>query len=244
MVMRSVAALLFLALVSASPAFAQTVEVAPGVHVKKKTYPVPKNEQPFYGLAPKTPYLAAEDEKFVTGIVQSLGSRERALDETLRRGWSAFRSGDLVVASRRFNQAYLIAPEQSRVYHAFAALVETRFNDTDYADELFRIALKQPDPAETLRADYGRLLLITKRPADALPILEQAVVDAPKFGNAWSNLGFARLQTGDRSGACAAAAEAEKLVNHEIVNSDIALLKRAAQCGNRADGQRTRISPA
>jgi predicted Zn-dependent protease len=229
--MRSLVALLVLTLMLACPAVAEMVEVAPGVHVTKKTYPVPDNEQPFFGfVVTKTPAHIAADEKFVTQVVQLSGSRPRAVDEALKRGWGALLSGDAVMASRRFNQAYLIAPEQSGVYHAFAALVQTRFNDTDYAQELLRVALKQPNPPDTLRADYGRLLLIAKRPADARPILEQAVVDTPKFGNAWSNLAFARLQTGDRLGACEAASEAEKLANLDNVKSDIVLLKREGKC--------------
>jgi Tfp pilus assembly protein PilF len=228
--MRSFATLLFVMLVLASPAIAEIVEVAPGVHLTKKSYPVPENEQPFFGFVAKTPAHSAADEKFVTQLVELSGSRQRALDEALRRGWGGLLSGDAVTASRRFNQAYLIAPEQSGVYQAFAALVQMRFHDTDYAEELFRVALKQPNPRETLRADFGRLLLMEKRPTDARPILEQAVVDTPKFGNAWSNLGFARLLTGDRLGACAAASEAEKLANPDNVKSDIILLKREGQC--------------
>lgn len=228
--MRSAFALLVSIFMLASSAFAETVEVAPGVHVTKKTYPVPVNEQPFFGFEVKTPALIGADESFVAQIIQLSASRDQALHETLKRGWNALLSGDAVTAARRFNQAYLIAPEQSGIYHAFAALVQTRFHDAEYADELFRVALKQPNPAETLRADYGRQLLIVKRPADARPILEQAVKDAPKFGNAWSNLAFARLQTGDGPGACVAAAEAEKLLNLDNVKSDIALLKRVAKC--------------
>ncbi|HEX6001674.1 MAG TPA: hypothetical protein VFZ16_20105 [Hyphomicrobiaceae bacterium] len=241
--MRSIVPLLFLAILLAStafklsksyleekPAVAEIVEVAPGVRVTKKTYPVPMNERPFYGFATKPPSLIALDEEFVANMIRDTGSRQRALDEALKRGWNAFHSRDFVIASRRFNQAYVIMPEASGVYHAFAALVQTRFNDMDYADELFRIALKQPEPSQMLRADYGRHLLMAKRPVDALPMLEQAVIDAPKFGNAWSNLAIARLQTGNRSGACAAAAEGEKLPNPGIVISDIALLKRSAKC--------------
>ena len=67
----------------------------------------------------------------------------------------------------RFNQAFLISPEQSRVYHGFAVIAQARFNDLDAADELFRIALKQPNPVKALKADYGRLLLVAKRPRDA-----------------------------------------------------------------------------
>jgi hypothetical protein len=39
----------------AGAAIAQTVEVAPGVQVTKKTFPVPINEAPFFGFADKTP---------------------------------------------------------------------------------------------------------------------------------------------------------------------------------------------
>jgi Tfp pilus assembly protein PilF len=228
--MKILLAILTLTIMSANPAVADTVEVAPGVQVTKKVYSVPENEQPFFGFVEKTSPQIAADEKFTAEIVQALGSRQKALDETLKRGWSALQSGDLGMAGRRFNQAYLISPEQSRVYHAFAVLVQLRFNDADYADELFRAALKQSNPNATLRADYGRFLLIAKRPADALPILEQAVIDTPKFGNAWSNLAFARLQTGDRQGACSAASEAEKLANASNVRSDLDLLKREAKC--------------
>ena len=36
-----------------SPAAAETVEVAPGVQVTKRTYAAPINEQPFFGFAVK-----------------------------------------------------------------------------------------------------------------------------------------------------------------------------------------------
>lgn len=228
--MKSVFALFIAMLAFAHTATAETVEVAPGVQVTKKTYPVPENEQPFFGFSIKTSAQHDADDKFVAQVVQLSGSRQQALEAALKRGWGALLAGDVITASRRFNQAYLIAPEQSGIYHAFGALVQMRFNDIEYADELLRIALKQPKPAESLRADYGRMLLIARRPADARPILEQAVVDTPKSGNTWSNLAFARLQTGDRTGACAAASEAEKLVNLDNVISDIVLLKREGKC--------------
>jgi Tfp pilus assembly protein PilF len=228
--MRTIAAYFILTFVLVSPVLAETIEVAPGIRVTKKSYIAPGNEQPFYGFVTKTPAQLEADEKIKSELLKLSDSPQRILDELLRIGWRSLASGDLVTAGRRFNQAYLLAPEQSRIYQAFAALVQTRFNDTEYADELFRVALKQPNPAATLRADYGRFLLIVKRPTEARPVLEQAVIDAPKFGNAWSNLAFARLQTGDRPGACAAATEAEKLINFDNIRSDLALLRGQAKC--------------
>lgn len=219
-----------LALICSASALAGTVEVAPGVQVTKKSYAAPANEQPFFGFIDKTAAMQDTDRKFVAQIIQAVGSRERAFDAAVKRGWTSRSSGDFVNAGRRFNQAWLIGPEQSGVYHGFAALVQRRFNDVDYADELFRVALKQPNPEKTLRADHGRLLLIARRPADAKPVLEQAVVDLPNFDSAWSNLGLARLMTGDAKGACEAAAEAERHVRTDNVKGDIALIRREAKC--------------
>ena len=97
----------------------------------------------------------------------------------------------------RFNQAFLVAPEQSVVYHGLAAVAQIRFNDLAFAEELFRIAGKQPNPLKMLNADYGRVLLVAKRPKEAQPVLEQAVKDTPDFGDAWINLAWARQQNGD-----------------------------------------------
>ena len=89
-------------------------------------------------------------------------------------------------------------------------IAQARFNDFDAADELFKIALKQPNPVKALKADYGRLLLIAKRPRDAQEVLDQAVKETPDFSDAWTNLAWARFQNGDAAAACAAAEEAAK----------------------------------
>jgi predicted Zn-dependent protease len=217
-------------LMSAAHANAQTVEVAPGVQVTKKTYPVPINEQPFFGFSAKTPEQSVADQQFVAALLQATGSQDKAFENASKRGWNAIYSGNYAEAAKRFNQAFLVAPERSAVYQGFAAIVQARFNDLTFADELFRIARKQPNPSRLLNADYGRFLLIAKRPRDAQPVLEQAVVDAPDFGDAWSNLAFARIQNGHREAACAAADEAGKRNPSANASRDIALLKSQAQC--------------
>ena len=159
-------------------AAAETVEVAPGVQVTKRAYTAPINEQPFFGFAVKDSAQQAADANFVNAIIQAAGTREKAFDETAKRGWRAVNAGRMGEAAQRFNQAFLISPEQSAVYQGFAAVTQARFKDLDATEELFRIALKQPHPMKALNADYGRFLLIAKRPRDAQPVLEQAVKDA------------------------------------------------------------------
>ncbi len=209
---------------------ADTVETAPGVRVTKRTFKAPVNEQPFFGFADKTDAQRAADDKFVHDLVQASGSREKALDEVAKRGWRALGSGKYGEAAVRFNQAYLVAPEQSVVYHGLAAIAQIRFNDLEFAEELFRIAGKQPNPLKVLNADYGRVLLVAKRPKDALPVLEQAVQDTPDFGDTWVNLAHARFQNGDRDAACAAADVAMQRRPSSNASVDLVRLRNDAQC--------------
>lgn len=225
-IVTSVTALIF----SGSIAMADLVDVAPGIKVTKRTYTVPVNEQPFYGFADKTPEQRAADESFVTALIAAAGGRQQAYEATTARGWKAVTNGRLGEAALRFNQAFLLAPDASGVYQGFATVAQMRFKDTAFADELFKIARKQPNPLKSLNADYGRFLLIAKRPDDALPVLEQAVIDSPELGDAWSNLAFARLQTGNRVTACEAAAEAAKRKPTAAVNTDLAILRSKAEC--------------
>ena len=95
---------------------------------------------------------------------------------------------------------------------------------------LFRLALKQPHPMKALNADYGRFLLVAKRPKDAQPVLEQAVKDAPELADGWTNLAWARFQNGDAAAACAAAEEAAKKRPTNNSGSDLTAVRNAAQC--------------
>lgn len=211
-------------------AAAETVEVAPGVQVTKRTYKAPVNEQPFFGFADKNSEQRAADANFVNAIIQAAGTREKAFEETTKRGWRAINANRMGEAAQRFNQAFLISPEQSGVYQGFAAVTLARFRDLDATEELFKVALKQPHPMKALNADYGRFLLIAKRPKDAQPVLEQAVKDAPDFADAWTNLAWARFQNGDQAAACAAAEEASKQRPSATSAGDLTAVRDRAQC--------------
>lgn len=208
---------------------AEMVEVAPGVTVTKKTFPARMDEQPFYGFAEKTAEQQKTDADFLAES-DKMGSREAVSAAAIERGWGHLDRGNFPEASKRFNQAWLLAPERSAIYQGFAVISAARFGDLEYAEELFKVALRQPKQRRTLKADYGRLLLKAKRPAEAKVILEEGVRDAPDFADGWVSLGLARLQTGDAAGACAAAGEANKLKLSRGAMIDLLLLKRQGAC--------------
>ena len=209
---------------------AETVEVAPGVQVTRKTFKAPADEQPFYGFTAKTAGPRAADEKFVPDLIAAAGSREQAFEAVSIRGWKAIQGDRAAEAARRFNQAWLLMPGRSAVYHGLAMVAQMRFNDLAFADELFRQAYRQPHPLKMLNADYGRLLLMQKRYRDAQPVLEKAVADTADFGDAWAYLAFAKLQNGDKAGACVDAAEARKRKPSRNTVRDLAHIEKDAQC--------------
>jgi predicted Zn-dependent protease len=217
-------------LLSPIPARAETVEVAPGVQVTKRSYNAPINEQPFYGFAVKTAAQREADEKFISAVVEAAGSRDKAYEETTKRAWRAVIAGKAPEAAMRFNQAFLLAQEPSELYHGMALVALMRFSDPVAAEELFAIARKQPKPLKMLNADYGRFLLVAKRPREAQPVLEQAVLDAPDVGDAWSNLAQARLANGDRAAACVAAEAAGKRRPSANASKDLSTLVASAKC--------------
>ena len=209
---------------------AETVEVAPGVQVTKTTFDAPADEQPFYGFETGTTAQRAADKKLVSDLIAAAGSREQAFEAVSIRGWKAIQGGRMVEAAKRFNQAWLVMPERSAVYHGLAMVAQMRFNDLAFADELFRQAYRQPHPLKALNADYGRLLLMQKRYRDAQPVLEKAVADTADFGDAWAYLAFAKLQNGDKPGACADAEQARKRKPSRGTVRDLAHIEKDAQC--------------
>jgi Flp pilus assembly protein TadD len=230
--MKKIAIILFLSLgvASVEAAHAQVVEVAPGVTITRRTYKVPINEAPFFNFAEKTEELKDVDQKFIAGVLQRIPDRAKAARAATDAGWQAFiGKRDVQTAAKRFNQAYLLDPQESSIYQGFAAVVAERFQDYGYADELFRIAARMNSPSSVLSADHGRMLLMAGRPRDAKPLLEKAIQDDPEWAVPRSNLAWAVLLSGNSTQACRLAQEV-KGRDMASVAQDVELLKQKGNC--------------
>jgi Flp pilus assembly protein TadD len=212
-------------------AYAEKVEVTPSVTVTRKTYSAPLNEAPFFNFAEKTATQKEADARFVNEVLKRVPDRSKAAHAASVAGWEALIArGDYATAAKRFNQAFLLDPKDSSVYHGFAAVAASRFQDSEFADELFQIAARMNSPSRTLSADHGRMLLMAGRLVEAKPLLERAVRDNPDWAVPRSNLALAVFRMGDVAEACRLARNV-KGRDMASVESDLGLLKQWANCG-------------
>jgi predicted Zn-dependent protease len=216
-------------LLDAGLALSETITVATGITVSRRDFEAPVNEVPFYGFRAKTPEQLAADAKLLAEVDSSVG-RPAGVQRLFDLAAKALSSGDAATAAMRLNQAYLLSPGEARVYSGLAAVVALRFNDPQYADELFQIAQRlNPADPQTLH-DYSRFLLIQRRPSEALPLLEKLVQHPKSAAQQWSNLGFAYAMTGDMKKACASAHRAEQMTPDANTLRDLVILNQSASC--------------
>ncbi|MBZ6079248.1 hypothetical protein [Microvirga puerhi] len=195
-----------------------------------RTYDVPANEAPFFNFAEKNPAQRAADEKLVADVLKTSLDRSKAASAAIAAGGRAFlEQRDLSTAAKLFNQAYLLDPELSGIYHRFAMIVAGRFKDYDYSNELFDLAARMKSPAPSLQADHGRMLLMAGRPQSAKAVLQQAVANSPEWAIPRMNLAWATLLAGLRDEACRLKSEVHGQ-DLDVVQSDLVLFAQKAGC--------------
>jgi len=120
--------------------------------------PSPINERPMYGGVQKTPEMLEADRAFISMFESKGISRDVAANDAVERGWRALHAGDLRTAIKRFNQAWLLDPENGASYWGMAAVVGDRDRDFVQTDALFQRALELLADDSDLHVDYGRFL--------------------------------------------------------------------------------------
>jgi Tfp pilus assembly protein PilF len=160
------------------------------------------NEMPMYGGVRKTEQQKKADDVFIADILKAGYSRESGSRAVVQRGWAAFEKHDYRTAMNRFNQAWLLDPENGDVYHGFALVVHQRDNSFSEAEKYLRMALSKPKVGTNAFVDYGRFLWLQKRYDESLVQLRKALEKSPKAYNASSNISFVYYKKGDFVQAC------------------------------------------
>jgi thioredoxin-like negative regulator of GroEL len=204
-------------------------EISAGVSVAPSELSAPINEQPYFGFLPKTNSMKAADEAFIAGVLKTGVGREAGANRAVQVAWQAIVAGRVDEAARRLNQAWLLQPERSDIAHMFAIVAHQRFQDAPYALRLFSAAASLANPMPTLPADHARMLLVTKQPQLAIPLLELAIQRTPDWAVPKANLAMALYETGQRERACEVLTTVSGR-EIESVRGDMTFLRNAARC--------------
>jgi thioredoxin-like negative regulator of GroEL len=162
----------------------------------------PPNEMPMYGGIEKTPAMKEADAQFIAEAIKIGGTRQAAAAQLADRGFAAFMAGDYRGAMRRLNQAWLLDNQQAGAYHGFALVVLSRDNDIAGATAMFTQAVGLPSARPGTFGDFGRFLMMTKRPAEARPILERGRAMDAENADIAALLTLAYLDTGANEQGC------------------------------------------
>ena len=119
--------------------------------VGKVEYPI--NELPMYGGLEKTASQKQADEIYITTMTRGGRSREDAANVAAKVAWNIFYQGDKSTAIKRFNQAWLLDPDNQLALWGFAVTCMDRGQIED-AVRFYRMAIENGPEHPLLRHDY------------------------------------------------------------------------------------------
>jgi len=122
----------------------------------------PLNERPMYGLQEKTKEQKRADEQYIRMMTEGGRSREEAAEVAAKNAWNVFYGGDKAMAIRRFNQAWLLDPDNQLALWGFAVTSIDR-GDWEAALAYYRMALESGPPNPRLERDYQLALRQTDK---------------------------------------------------------------------------------
>lgn len=175
--------------------------------------PLPTNQLPMYGGRVKTEEMKNADADFIASMEKQGLSRAEGARQMLKLGWTAWSKRDMATAMARFNQAWLLDPENGNVYHGFALVSAVRGDAPSDVERLFRLATSKRTVDAEAFVDYGYFLAMEKRLDASLLQLNKALRVSATARNARSNIAFVYYLKNDFANSCA-------WVQKAIVNGD------------------------
>ena len=164
------------------------------------------NEIPLYAGHEKTKEMIALDEEFIKSASGHFnGSKEKAAEYFIAKGWSFIKKGNWRTAVKRFNQSWLLDPKNPNVYWGLAAAMGDK-GDFKLSCELFEKGTILHPKAGHFYCDYAITLLksirwgannktasIALRSQKAEKLLKKALSMVKDFPPAYFFLGVANF---------------------------------------------------
>lgn len=109
---------------------------------------------PKYGNAVKTKEQKEADERLIKEVLALDGTHRKASDSLIKHGFDYLSIGDLRTAMYRFNQAWLLDPQNENVFWGFGAIYFS-FEDYQTAIEQYNEGLSLNSNSSVLLTDKG-----------------------------------------------------------------------------------------
>ncbi len=106
------------------------------------------------------PELKASDEKLIADTTAHYGSRRKASSAFVNNGFIYYQQDDLEKAMRRFNQAWLIDPENPEAYWGFASVLQDRGKNCDAKGMMEKALTLNPPIFQGFYPDAARVLTL------------------------------------------------------------------------------------
>ncbi len=131
---------------------------------------IPIDQVPMYGAMDrsKVPVLKKGDQDLIANGIKGFGTREKAADAWFSVGWKYYQKDDLQNAMRRFNQAWLLNPNDPKPFWGFA-MVKHDLGKAIEAEKLMAKAFDLGFRGADFLADYGRISTLTTIEDPKLP---------------------------------------------------------------------------
>ena len=194
---------------------------------------LPPSEIPMYGSAGKPRKLTQRDEAFIASIEKAGKTRQAVAKEVITEAWAAYGKTDYKNAIRKFNQAWLLDPENGDAFHGFALISTVRDKNADEAEKYFKTAIAKPGVSASAFVSYGRFLWIVDRLDEALGQLHKALAVSMTARDARLHIARIHFKKKEYSKACEWARGAK--ANNDDLPPDF--LEDMCKLGGTASGE-------
>lgn len=180
----------------------------PGKRVARE-HRQPPGGIPSYVPRGKTKKARKVDTSEIMRVLEKDNARNRDAEKAVDLGFSYFLKRDYVTAMRRFNQAWLLNPNNGDTYHGFALVVFERDRNVEEAEVMFWIAIRLGNASSGAYSDFGRFFILIGRYSDAANILGEGLKIDPEFVDMRRRRAVALMMLRNYDEACTEAARAK-----------------------------------
>ena len=142
----------------------------------------PIDQVPMYGNMDRSsiPELKAADEAFIAGITKEYGSREQASKQVAMNGFIYSRQGQWDIGIKRFNQAWLLDPNNYEAYYGFSMFFVQQNKFCEAMAMIEKALSLNPPHTVGIYSDAGGLFTMCAMQDKSFPLEKKALDNGAK----------------------------------------------------------------